>query len=191
MTPLKKISDKPAGLRARAGKREAAAAVPKPMPADLGGKLPGDDANELYWEARVARWLGVALKRVRLLRRRALVEGEHWQIINQEIVYTLAGLQKLRDLLGSMGALPAEAKEQAKAEPAAPVGPPKRVSAVVRKIYQNSRLMLVRLPDEAEVLVLVRDNRNFMPAMKIEVTHDARANRWQYCGRMPRHKGRF
>lgn len=175
-------------MRAGAG----APAEPPVLSSNLGGALPGDSAKELYWEARVARWLGVARARVRRMRSRALREGEHWQVIQQDIVYTVAGLQRLRDLLTSTGELPRTVNQVAEPdEPAAPAGPPKRTQGKVVRVYPNRRLLQVSLKDAGPVLVLVRDNSNFIAGMVIAVTHDARANQWQFCGRLPRAKGRL
>ena len=150
-------------------------------------KLP---APAEHWEARVARWLGVSLRRVRVVRRRELAEGTDWRVVDKEVVYTKAGLERLQARLGAAG-LVLEPRAEERAEPVAPVGPPKRAKATVKKVYHNSRLILVALPDEQAAVVFVRDNSNFAPGMVVEVTHDARLNRWQYCGRLPRQKGRL
>jgi hypothetical protein len=184
--------------KAPVGRASRPAPVLPVAPSNLGGKLPGDDANELYWEARVARWLGVALKRVRGLRRRALREGEHWLVIEREVVYSLSGVQAMRDHLRSLGVTTADGKAPAKEEPArepvAPAGPPTRAQARVLRLYPNKRLLqceLIQGRARVEVLAMVRDNTNFMPGMALELTNSPATNNWQYCGRMPRRRGKW
>jgi hypothetical protein len=164
-----------------------------PARSDVGGKLPGDEAVELYWEERVARWLGVALKRVRALRGRALREGEHWIVHGHgQVVYSLAGVQALRDHLRSLGVLTQDGKKSAVAapeEPAAPKGPCAREKGRVVRCWPNRRLLEVQLA-EGPVRALVRDNSNFMPGMEVELTKSP-AGQWQFCGRLPRRRGRW
>lgn len=164
---------------------------------DVVGKLPGDTKAACYWESRVAAWLGVARKRVTAMRRRALKEGVDWIVHEQDIVYTEAGIQKLRNFLRNAGAVtapdkPAESTEPVTDETPAPVGPPKRAKATVVRIYPNNRLMQV-LPEgeKSPVLCKVRDNQNFMPRMVLEVVHDPRAEMWQHVGRLPRRRGKW
>lgn len=172
--------------------------TPRPMAAarsDLGGKLPGDDVVELYWEERVARWLGVAVKRVRALRSRALREGEHWIVhVHGQVVYSVAGVQALRDHLRSLGVVTLDGKRPvgaAKAEePAAPRGPCRREKGKVVRVWTaNRRLLEVQLGD-APVRALVKDNSNFMPGMEVELTQTP-AGSWQFCGRLPRRRGKW
>lgn len=179
-------------------RRKAPAAAPvATLREDVVGKLPGDTKAACYWESRVAAWLGVARKRVVSMRRRALKEGVDWIVHEQDIVYTVQGIQTLRDLLRSVGVAtapdkPAEAAESAADETPAPVGPPKRAKATVVRIYPNRRLMQV-LPEgeKAPVLCRVRDNQNFMPRMTLDVVHDPRSVMWQHVGRLPRRRGKW
>lgn len=199
MSPSKTSRRAAPGISAAKQQRRAAvAAAEAPARSDVGGKLPGDDTEDLYWEQRVAAWLGVPRKRIAAIRRRGLREGEHWIVHQQGIVYTVEGLQKLRDYLGSLGGLtPPAAEPEANAdEPPAPVGPPEKKQVTVAKLYPNTRLMLALAPESTpekpvQVLVRVRDNRNFMPGMKVPVVHDPRNSSWQFVGRLPRRKGRF
>lgn len=195
-TPKKSRRAAPGISAAKQQRRAAIVAAEAPARTDVGGKLPGDDKEDLYWEQRVAAWLGVPRKRIAALRRRALREGEHWIVHPQGIVYTVAGLQRLRDYLASLGELTPSADGETKDEPPAPVGPPERATVIVAKLYPNTRLMLARAPGSTpekplQVLVRVRDNRNFMPGMKVGVVHDPRNSSWQFVGRLPRRKGRL
>lgn len=171
--------------------------TPRPAPparSDVGGKLPGDDAVELYWEARVARWLGVAVKRVRELRSRALREGEHWIVHGHgQVVYSVAGVQALRDHLRSLGVVTLDGKKPTSAakadEPAAPRGPCRREKGRVVRCWPNRRLLSVAL-GAGEVRALVKDNSNFMPGMEVELTQTPSGS-WQFCGRLPRRRGKW
>lgn len=162
----------------------------------VAGALPGQDGEDFYWEERVALWLGIPRKRVRALRRRALAEGTHWAVREQEIVYTVQGIQQLRDLLRSMGvSTKADRKpEPEPEEPKAPAGPPTRGKAKVVRIYPNPRLMLVTIEGDEKnkpVTCKVRENLNFMPGMVLDVVKDPRAEMWQHVGRLPRRRGRW
>lgn len=170
--------------------------TPRALPAarsDVGGKLPGDDEVDLYWEGRVARWLGVALPRVRALRSKALKEGEHWLVHGHgQVVYSLAGVQALRDHLRSLGVTTLDGKKPVGAapeEPAAPKGPCRRERGQVLRCWPNKRLLEVQLP-EGPVRTLVRDNTNFMPGMELELTQSP-TGQWQFCDRLPRRRGKW
>lgn len=199
MSSPKKFRRAAPGISAAKQQRSATAgATESPARSDVGGKLSGDESEDLYWEQRVAAWLGVPRKRIAALRRRGLREGEHWIVHPQGMVYTVAGLQKLRDYLERLGALtpPVKAQDEANDEPPAPVGPPEKKEVVVAKLYPNTRLLLALAPgstpeNPVQVLVRVRDNRNFMPGMKVPVVHDSRNSSWQFVGRLPRRKGRL
>lgn len=198
-TPKKNRPAAPGLSAAKQQRKRVVAATPDTAArTDVGGKLPGDDTEDLYWEHRVAAWLGVARKRIASLRRRGLRESKHWIAHPQGIVYTVAGLQKLRDYLGSLGELtpPTEQPSDAASEPPAPVGPPEKKTVIIAKLYPNTRLMLAlaegSTPEKPlQVLVRVRDNRNFMAGMKVPVVHDPRNSSWQYVGRLPRRRGRL
>lgn len=193
----------PSTKKTRSGRKpEGLAALPAQSPrgalSDMGGKMPGDEVIDLYWESRIAAWLGVALKRVRSMRRRALREGEHWLVIEQEVVYNLKGVQTLRDHLKGLGVETADEKPkptpEPAAEPLAPVGPPTRANGVVKRLYPNKRLMLCTIyagKELREVTAMVRDNSNFMPGMTLELTSSPANGNWQYSGRMPRKRGKW
>lgn len=175
-----------------------------PPRVDAAGKLPGDKEPDFYWEDRVAAWLGLGRVRISKLRRRSLREGTDWIVHEQEVVYTVQGIQKLRDHLRSLGVTtaadkPAKVEEPAAEEPPAPVGPPTKAKARVVKTYPNKRLLLVQLEaaegDEEkkpeQVVARVRDNSNFMPGMVLDVVRDPRALMWQHVGRLPRRRGKW
>jgi hypothetical protein len=64
---------------------------------------------------------------------------------------------------------------------------------VVVRVAVNHRLLWCYVKDDAkraQVLVRVRDNKDFMAGMELEAI-DAGFNQWQYTGRMPRRKGRW
>lgn len=171
--------------------RQAATVVVDEQPAqtDLGGRLPGDKDEGLYWEARIATWLGLPRPRLARLRKRALREGEHWLVMQQEIVFTAAGIQQVRDLLSSLGELKPRTEEAAE-DPQAPAGPPEKALAVVVKLFPNTQLMQAKVGEELG-LVRVRDNRNFMAGMKVAVVRAPQNRLWQYTGRLPRSRGRM
>lgn len=193
-TPKKNRRAAP-GLAASSARRNLEQVGPEtPARTDVGGRLPGDEHEDMFWEERVASWLGVARKRVATVRRRGLREGAHWIVHRQRVVFTVEGLQKLRDFLGPLAA--PQVVDGAADEPPAPVGPPERKSVRIVKIYPNTRLMLALAPESTpekpvQVLVRVRDNRQFMPGMVVPVVHDLRSSSWQYVGRLPRRKGRM
>lgn len=186
---------------ARAAAETPPPAAPDAPRSDVGGKLPGDESVDMYWEGRVATWLGVSRKRVAALRRRSMSEGDEWIVYRQQVVFTLKGIQALRDRLLSLGLVtldgqPRAAVKASQNEPAAPVGPPERADAIVLRIYPNPRLMLARIPGtgptpDRQITVRVRENKNFMAGMRIPVVHDTAAAMWQFSGRLPRSRGRW
>jgi hypothetical protein len=201
----KKIRTKTAlGMAAAHSARvEVAAPTAPEMPRnDVGGKLPGDETVDMYWENRVAAWLGVSRKRVSTLRRRSMNEGDEWIVYRQQVVYTLKGIQALRDRLLSLGLVtldgsPKVATPAAPEAPRVPAGPPERAKAKITRIYPNVRLMAAQIiaQDGAhaprQITVKVRENTNFMPGMQVEVVYDAAAASWQFTGRLPRSRGRW
>lgn len=193
MTEEKKQTAAAAVGLARARRQRIEARAPEAPVADsnLGGKLTADDKEDLFWEARVADWLGLPRKRIVALRRRALREGQHWVVYEGQVVFTARGLQLLRDYLSQLGELakPGEAPDAAPGP--APAGPPQRESVRVVRTFPNARLMQAKRKDGSLVLVRVRDNTNFMAGMAVPVVHDATLNAWQYVGRLPRRKGRL
>lgn len=161
--------------------------------------LPGaaavvSDLLEGFWEVNVARELGVARPVVSKLRRRHLLEGEHWSMRGNAVVLTASGLARIKDLLLARGLTaaarptPPESKETPKA------GPPERVKMRVARLCPNVRLLVCQSiadgPDAVARLVRVKENVNFMPGMVLEAV-SAGANLWQFTGRMPRRKGRW
>ncbi len=193
VTPrLRKKSRQP-----QAGLVQLAAPRPPTAPTNLGGALPGDDDPGLFWETRIAAWLGLPRSRVANLRRGALHEGEHWLVHDQQVVYSLAGIQRLRDLLQARGERLAGKNPAQKAatpvEPRPPAGPVETVKLRILRLCPNPRLMMAVRPQEPEkaMLVRVRDNSNFIAGMMVPAAWDARAGNWQFTGRLPRQKGRF
>jgi hypothetical protein len=74
------------------------------------------------------------------------------------------------------------------------VGPPTRAPGRVVRLYPNKRLLLCSIEvgkERKEVTAMVRDNTNFMPGMMLILTASPANGNWQYCGRMPRKRGRW
>lgn len=149
--------------------------------------------GELYHEDAVATLLGIARQRLRQVRKH-LRPVEHWtmDLTTRKLAYTAAGLKLLREILparvGSAAGeqIPANGLETAKA------GFPRTEKLRVCRVYPNPRLMLcarVSAP-ELGILVKVRDNANFIQGMLIDATEDA-LHHWQYCGRLPRKRGKL
>jgi hypothetical protein len=64
---------------------------------------------------------------------------------------------------------------------------------VVVRVAVNHRLLWCHVKTDGkrqQVLVRVRDNKEFMAGMELEAIEVGR-NQWQYTGRMPRRKGRW
>lgn len=144
--------------------------------------------EELYWESRVADSLGVARKLVVQLRKEHLTDGAHYRREKNNVVLTPAGLALLKQHLAPAPLATPEA-EQTATKP----GPPPRRMMVVVRVAVNHRLLWCYVKSDAkraQVLVRVRDNKDFMPGMELEAI-DAGFNQWQYAGRMPRRKGRW
>lgn len=187
---------------AEAGGKAKARLITGPQPAaEVHGELPGDASVDFFWEARVAGWLGVPCRRVSALRRKAMAEGKDWRVHDHGIVYTKAGIALLESFLKSLGVQRAGAQGEKNTEttaetPPVPQGPPERKAARVVRLFPNRRLLLARPNDTpkdkpVDVLVIVRDNTNFLPGMSVTIVHDARGNRWQFSGRLPRRKGKW
>jgi len=160
----------------------------------------GGGAPLVFWESRVAKALGLSRERVRALRE-AHLSAEHWTTKGNAIVFTAEGLEKILFYAGgSTEAVSSPSPEQTGAAVEAggvalvAPGAPEVVRAVVKKVCPNPRMMLaIRVgspEDEDSLLVRVKDNRNFMAGMVVEVM-DCGNGVWQYRGRMPRSRGRF
>jgi hypothetical protein len=175
---------------------------------------PGTD---LYWESQCAERLGISRTRLRELRRTHLVTVVDWQVRDNAVVLTAAGLQKIERALAAAastpagGSSPAESPRGASAVPSGP--PPSQRFMVVRippnrKDSPQRKLLICRecagelapvaswavgglLPKlGVERPVRVRDNVNFVPGMVLEAVGLAHGL-WQYVGRLPRRPGHW
>jgi len=127
------------------------------------------------FQQHIANRLGVAEEHIRALRRSHLREGEHFTRDGNRILYSEAGVERLRVLLEvpagvGIGAGPA----------------PAEVAVTVVKRMVNPHFVTGRLGDGL-VEVRVRDNRLLVPGMVMVCLKDE-AGRW-LCPRVPRRKG--
>lgn len=187
----------------RTVKRAAPAAVSLPAfpEADrhLVGDLPGDERVEYYYEERVANWLGVPRKRISVVRRRAMHEGRDWVVRDWQVVFTHAGIERLRSHLRDLTLYPnteTAAEESVAEEPLPQPGPLERKKLRVVRVFPNPRLLWATGADDAVtagaagVVVRVKENTNFMAGMTFEAVHHPRSG-WQFVGRLPRSKGKW
>lgn len=175
---------------------------------------PGTD---LFWESQCVEQLGVSRTRIRELRRAHLTAVVDWQMRDNAVVLTTAGLQKIERVLAGAVMPPTPAASPAVSPRGAavvPPGPPPMQRFMVvrippfRKDSPQRKILLCRecprdtapvaswsvaglLPKlGAERPVRVRDNANFVPGMVLDAVGLAHGL-WQYAGRLPRRPGKW
>lgn len=169
-----------------------AAGAPDTLAAPCAVSAPEVDSG-LFWESNVATSFGVALARVRAVRRELLSENEHWILRRGSVVYTERGMAVLAEILRGGLSSPSPEEKVAPAQ-ALPVlaGPPARKVFVIRRRPGNSRLLLCAEPDApaivADQIVRCPDNSKFWPGQRIECMA-VPSGGWQYCGPWPRRRG--
>jgi hypothetical protein len=156
-----------------------------------------------YSEARLAAHLGLARDDAKLLRKKTLAEGVHWQKKAGEIALTRAGVKKLWAALKAGPStidlsaclmLPRE-KNGAASEPLRlPEAPTfaRPAQLIVKKIYPNVKVLLATDQAQRDWRVIVGNNTLFQPRMTLPaVPCPAHPGYYQLVGRLPRRKGRW
>ena len=160
--------------------------------------------STLYYEAKLAKALGISRPEFKKLRKSMLEFEADWQMLGNQVVITEAGIDKLRTYfeadsgLTSLRDIPTETMVDHK--------PPNGdVELVVKQVYPNPRLLLCvmapeDIPDKVEVsgqtvmdrLVRVRvpRNDNFRPKMTIKA-RKLSDGFYELVGRCPRYPGRW
>ncbi len=139
------------------------------------------ESTEETLEAALAVQLGIAAAELRS-RRPSLIEGEDWHRRGRAVVWTAAGVSRLKELIGlDAGTIIAPA----------PATPAVVIAEVVRSNFRNRRLIsatLARAGTVALVLVLVRDAGMYLHGQRIEVRPNGSG--WMEA-RRPRRRGLF
>ena len=150
--------------------------------------------NTLYYEAKLAKALGISRPEFKKLRKSYLKFEDDWQMLGNQVVITEAGLVKLSvhfaavGIIGSQTGIP---ETQVDYKP--PTG---EVNLVVKQVYPNPRLLLCtsigaiagQMPEQ--VRVRVPRNDNFRPKMTIKA-HKLSDGFYELVGRCPRYPGRW
>lgn len=154
---------------------------------------------DLIPEPELARQTGAPRRRIAELRGQRLTEGADWSRSGTVVGYTPAGRAKLFTLLGLELDAPAPAPTAAFHAPAvalvvSPEKTPPRAAVVlvVLRRLTNPKLIRCRIPGGAEADCRVRDNRNFIPNMRVEAWPPLPGDGlWAYHGRGPRYHGKW
>jgi len=157
-------------------------------------------------ENTIAAHTGLNRDELRARRAHYLVQGVHWDYVNKRTLYSATGAA----ILEATSRLPCPAKNGAQQD-CAPrrsilallleKNPPrlqfKGELIVWRAAIKNPRLLSAYLPGAdphdplALCTVLVADNRNFMPGMKLTSLNPLGDNRYELKGPCPRWRGRW
>ncbi|QYY35298.1 hypothetical protein [Ruficoccus sp. ZRK36] len=162
-------------------------------------------------EVVLAERLGLPRSQLKALRdNETLKSPAHWHLEHSHIVYTTAGVEALQEALkiGEPSPAPtAEDPAEATASHNEPVKEARRqwlsthvlmaeetlTELIVTKVYpRNPRCLQARLDgDPHPHTVRVRDNRNFVPGMKLMAVKGPTSGVWNHRGRCPRRKGHW
>jgi hypothetical protein len=156
--------------------------------------------STLYYEAKLAKALGISRPEFKKLRKSLLKFEADWQMHGNQVVITEAGIEKLRVYFaaGGIGSKYCEIAE-AQVDYQPPTG---EVELVVKQVYPNPRLLLCVFPaghgepdlDKVPILQQVRvrvpRNDNFKPKMTIKA-RKLTDGFYELVGRCPRYPGRW
>jgi hypothetical protein len=120
---------------------------------------------------------------VRQKRAELLTEGADWFLQEGIVMLTPEGANKLRAVFGLLDAPPPEKDAGAPADVTEEV-------ICCKTNLPNPRIILARKKDDQVVRVRVKDSAHFTLGMTITATH-IQEDLYEYCGRLPRQKGRW
>jgi hypothetical protein len=156
-----------------------------------------------YSEARLAEHLGLARDDAKMLRKKALVEGVHWQKKAGQTALSIAGVKKLWSALkAGPSTIDLSACLLLPREKSGPTTEPLRLpeaptfarpaKLIVKKIYPNVKVLLATDQAQRDWRVIVGNNTLFEPRMTLPaVPCAAHPGFYQLVGRLPRRKGRW
>lgn len=135
-------------------------------------------------ETELAQQLGVSRQSLGDMRRTdTLREGEHWERQGRVVEYTAAGIRAVKSTM--------------EIEPQQEIAPPHPEPVQMLTVSECSRnpRLLWAVPTEKEapstaVRVRVRENRNFIPGMRIRARH-LNDDLYVLEGRTPRFRGKW
>jgi hypothetical protein len=151
------------------------------------------------------------LEQIRKLRDSTLVEGEDFVKNGREVLYSVAGVEHLAELLrveespAKNGRDAGEGKDRDEAPAGNQALPqaqelmegvlavlPKKKVRVVKVFATNPQYLHGMTMDGKDGLltVRVRSNKNFLPGMEVDVLRGM-GGVWDYCGPLPRARGRW
>ena len=146
--------------------------------------------STLYYEAKLAKALGISRPEFKKLRKSLLEFETDWQMLGNQVVITEAGLLKLRVHLAAVGitgmAIATFPETQVDHKPVDNGD----VELVVKQVYPNPRLLLCHFPGGIQVRVRVPRNDNFRPKMTIKA-RKLTDGFYELVGRCPRYPGRW
>ena len=139
-------------------------------------------------ETAIAKAKGLQFQYVAELRKKALVEGVDWVVVDGAVQYSKDGLQTLEALL----ILEKEARPKAEEQVAQVEKVMKgKITGTVKAVFaKNSKALEVNLPGGRTCVVAVAVNTNFMLGMPIEMNVGPRGEIY-FAGRLPRGRGRW
>src|ERR1019366_1148998 len=126
--------------------------------------------SALYYEAKLAKALGISRPEFKKLRKSLLQFETDWQMLGNQVVITVSGMEKIKDhlALSEEGGVVVCSPPEAQVDFKPPTGD---VELIVRQVYPNPRLLLRVFPPGQpfiQVRVRVPRNDNFRPKMTIK-----------------------
>lgn len=131
--------------------------------------------------------------RIQELRRKMLHAGQDFIKRGNAVLYSAAGVERLAELLRGEAISKKDGdREKREIVEAAVMELPRLRVRVTRIFPTNPRYLHAEAMDKTNlsVTVRVRDNRNFMPGMKLDVLRSL-GGVWDYVGYLPRARGRW
>lgn len=148
-------------------------------------------------ETTIAQAKGLTHEYVGELRKKALEEGVHWEMVKGSVCYSSPGLEALEEVLL------AEKKDRADTAAQVKEELDRTVMATVTRVYtKNTRAIEAMLPDGKVVVVAVARNDNFTPLRRNPVygkpdipmtikLHVGPRGEVCFIGRLPRRRGEW
>lgn len=148
-------------------------------------------------EIELCQILGVSRCDIRKIRAEDLSEGPHWFKEGKYIYITPEGVAKMKTRLqtGPADENAAVPHEDLCARKPAPIiqqpSGKRRGTAVVNRVTPNKRIVECTVDGVAKQRVMVKDNKNFIPGMIMQVVKLRDRDMWELEGNCPRWKGRW
>jgi hypothetical protein len=132
--------------------------------------------------------------RIAEVRDTLLVAGQDFVKKGKDVLYSAGGVERLADLLRGEAMPKKDAADEKRAAIEAAMEELPRARVKVTRVFATNTKFLhaemVGVTTNTSVTVRVRENKNFMPGMEMDVLRGV-GGVWDYVGYLPRARGRW